>query len=1256
MNSVRQSKHQKGGRRTAAHAQTCRSAAPQSRFRERVFQATIALLLLLSGVVQGTTGAPSCQTNFAEFTEVCEWVSEGVGSPDFHLADVLAHLGASPLLEPLDVVVSSLVVDQNEPLMTIEGSAGSDDIPVTLFISGADSYFNIGVYFESLALDTIVGMVEQHTNNQYPIASETLEGVVLEHVEVTLSLGDVSSLAVLGQTTLRQIETEVLVTVARPSEDQLDLLLSFKQAEVNLSHHFNHLAHTVIDTTLPEIAFTVVQSVSTQPTSVSSGDLGGGAQSFYESFGEELQFSPGVNITSNLPMSVLPSTIRDVLGVHAEDALIVQGSVVLDLNLFLGGGNGSSTVGLSRLTLFVDLPAASPHLLPELPAWLDSPLGVHRSLVIAYDAPEFIIQVIDTIAVQVEGQNNEIMLVSELRTGGNEESFELHGQFLGTWANPWGIRDLTLDDAGFDLHVSGRSSEFTVYTTVELGNKTVNAEISVASGVGSPNVRLMVAVDRLSTAELSSLIESRLSIGSRINEIPIELTLEDATLALQFGSDPLAAISATTTFLDFEADVLLMVFEGQREGGTGRGPEMVASWHPRSSLDLTELIPALAETPIAEELSSFSLNELAVTFSTTEVELDPSVLDPIAIDFFRHIYAQSSGYQVDIPAGVGLLASLPTPEEIEPLMGALWMEPGAPLVLQGSLPSGFLGGSSSSGGSAGGPLAGLNLLVPLPEMRPAKSPEWFVAGQLALELTGAPSFGVVGSITVNIDGDVLTFSQTAQLSRTKIQLIGAMVAEEPWEEPFGIQWLVMNEVAFVLDVDLATASLGVGFLGDMVIGEKDIRGAVYLALNVATGAPTNFVFLGESEEGVGIPDLTTLQAKMASAGADTSNAIPVDQLPQLALTDIGVRFAPRAYPALDVAQGFAVGGQLWLGTPGTADARNLAGVEIDVSFTGIIANGHVDRIELGELSLDDASIDLALTLAEQRFGMAGDADLGFMRTHLLVEASRDGLRFDTEAELFDGFSARLQGHGQPGGGFSIAGTMESSFEGAVAEAINGHLQAIREAAVAGGELAANEAEQLRSGVQAGFDSALHEVREPARSAMVAAESSYRAAVSQRSAAHSAWQAAKAECKRRPWTCGAVPVKRAKYERWKGEAAACNAVWQSAKAVYEADIQTWIAENAALAALQAELQNAASAASAAQATLAELRDQLSEAADAVTVRSAGFVTGLSSLREGAQLSLTFEIEVLGTPQTVTMGWSSSDFSSNISSLAATVFDK
>ena len=716
-----------------------------------------------------------------------------------------------------------------------------------------------------------------------------------------------------------------------------------------------------------------MQSVSPNARpNLRSADLGAAAQAFYESFDKPLEFSPGINVTSRIPMGILPPVVRDLLGVAANDQITIEGSAVFDLQVFLGGPSQGASVSLSRLNLLADLPAARPEHLPTLPASMSSPVGMQRSIVISYQAPDLVFQVIDTIDVRIDGQQRQVMLVSELDTTGGNGTLSFHGRFLGSWANPWGVPDLVLNDAGFEMQTDGATSELSVHANVRIGGKTVDAEMSVKTGAGGTDTRVVVSIDRLSTNDLVDLVTRQLDVDFRASDIPVALTMTDVTVALQFGSQSSASILATTTFQDFESDLLLSVKSaGTRSGGkSGSKAEVVVGWHPRSSIDLTELIPALGESPLAEPLSSFSLSDFAITFTSSETELATGSTDPSVLGFFSDIYGASAGSGIDLPAGVGLHAALPTPEAIQPAMGALWMETGSPLVLQGSLPSGFLGGSS--GGSGAG-LAGLSLAVPLPEMRPPQAPEWFVAGQLSVELTGAPSLGLAGRVTVDMDGDILTFLLKAQLSRTSIQLIGGLEAEEPWQQPFGIEWLVMNELAFVLDADLATASVGIGFMGDVVIGEKDVAGAMFLSINVATGAPTNFVFMGESEAGVGFADLATLQSKMAAGPLGPPQLIPVDALPPLALTDLGVRFAPRAFPALDVPQGFAVEGQLWMGS------NNLAGMEIDVGIHGIIANGHVDHLSLGELTLDDAAIDLALTLAEQHFGVQGRADLGFTR-------------------------------------------------------------------------------------------------------------------------------------------------------------------------------------------------------------------------------------------------------------------------------------
>lgn len=83
------------------------------------------------------------------------------------------------------------------------------------------------------------------------------------------------------------------------------------------------------------------------------------------------------------------------------------------------------------------------------------------------------------------------------------------------------------------------------------------------------------------------------------------------------------------------------------------------------------------------------------------------------------------------------------------------------LFLTGTIPGSVFG----LGGSGPGGLAGLSLQAALPPISPPGSPEWFVEGQLALDVTARPSVGFVGEITVDIEDERLTFSVAAAIQR-----------------------------------------------------------------------------------------------------------------------------------------------------------------------------------------------------------------------------------------------------------------------------------------------------------------------------------------------------------------------------------------------------------------------------------------------------------------------------------------------------------
>ena len=172
-----------------------------------------------------------------------------------------------------------------------------------------------------------------------------------------------------------------------------------------------------------------------------------------------------------------------------------------------------------------------------------------------------------------------------------------------------------------------------------------------------------------------------------------------------------------------------------------------------------------------------------------------------------------------------------------------------------------------------------------------------------------PSVGLVGALNVAIEDDIVSFLVKTKAGRDGLILSGGMISEEGWDSPFGIDWLILNRVLMLLGVT-PTGSVQLGFNADMVVGTKDIDVAILVALNAATGVPTNFMFDGQSDAGFGVSDIVDLQTKMVAASGRPG--IPIDNLPPLGLKNAKLKFAPKDAPELGISRGMTLGGLLYL--------------------------------------------------------------------------------------------------------------------------------------------------------------------------------------------------------------------------------------------------------------------------------------------------------------------------------------------------------
>jgi hypothetical protein len=628
-------------------------------------------------------------------------------------------------------------------------------------------------------------------------------------------------------------------------------------------------------------------------------------------------------------------------------------------------------------------------------------------------------------------------------------------------------------------------------------------------------------------------------------------------------------------------------------------------------------------------LDNLTLSNVGLVITDQDLALSSAALPLEEYEFYRDVY-QAENFEFKLKPGINLIAAIPA-EDLEPdhplvfVMDALGIEQGT-LLLQGTLGKSLtLIGAPGAGGAD--VIKDLYLRAELPAMRPPGSPEWFRSGQLALELTGDPSVRLVGEMTVNIKGDELLFFLAATLAKSGVSLSGGLKAEEPWVAPFGIGWLTLNKVILAVGVT-PPGSVQLGFAGDMVLGEKDIDVAIALAISPA-GVPTNFIIKGESEEGVEFADLVSLQQKMAAARAAVAEAlgapstptvaIPLDALPDMALKDLGLQFAPKAAPEIEVEQGMKLKGELWLPLSADGEMTEFAGVDVGLTEDGLWMKGNLAAFELGPLVWDDAILDLTATRDEQHFLLQGEVELFGTRQMLDVSLTREAFSFKSETNLFDVFTADISAESvfdlkRPA--FKVDAVMQSDFGEVVGPLFQDGIVRFASTAadiVAAAQAASEQAELALGNSEAGVDE-LRRVLELRRAAAEAAVAvaRQRVTVAQR-AMNDAWSTRNAAL--RAWRSTPRREVRLKARR--------RAAYVRAHGVYLSRAGAYSAARAALGAQLAVLNaippvDQSVLVMAAEAAVAELRKRLEAMQERLAVIEAQLTAISEAVARGEQL--------------------------------------
>jgi hypothetical protein len=497
--------------------------------------------------------------------------------------------------------------------------------------------------------------------------------------------------------------------------------------------------------------------------------------------------------------------------------------------------------------------------------------------------------------------------------------------------------------------------------------------------------------------------------------------------------------TATTTFMNATTSVLVSLAKtttGQRAFVLALAPK---EW------SLEETFPALANPA----LQGLPLTNVGLVITNQTIRASSADLTDDEWEFYRQIY-KADEFEIVLLPGVNLIAAIPS-EDLLPdnplvtVMEALGIEKGI-ILLQGTLGK-SLASLTSPGAGGLDIIKDVMIRAQLPPMRPAGSPEWFNSGQLALEITGQPSLRLVGEMNVNVQEDALDFFVAAALARTGMSLSGGLKADSGWVAPFGIDWLTLNKVVLLLGIT-PTASVQLGFAGDAILGEKDIAVAMALSLSPA-GIPTNFLMEGESEAGLALSDLAMVQEGMARAAGRDGPRIPIDALPNIAITDLALKFAPTAQPELGIERGMAIKGRLWIPTGPDGELTDFAGVDVNVGDDGIWVRGDIGAFQLGPLALEATRLDLTATREAQHLFLKGAANLLGTRQALDIAVQRSGLSFRSETRLWDLFSAVIEADAafnlrEPS--FSVHAEVQNDFGEVIAPVVTQGLQQFAAAA------------------------------------------------------------------------------------------------------------------------------------------------------------------------------------------------------------------
>jgi hypothetical protein len=469
-----------------------------------------------------------------------------------------------------------------------------------------------------------------------------------------------------------------------------------------------------------------------------------------------------------------------------------------------------------------------------------------------------------------------------------------------------------------------------------------------------------------------------------------------STIAVSAGAELFAGPGCAAGDPDFEgaqADVLF------RKASVGATSTFVASGQ-LSGLQLKQLS---CDVPF-----NWTLPTIAVTFANAKIEQDWDTVDAPTLAYFTEILCpgdpDACPPKLIVEQGVSVRASISLDGDVEAALEEIGISVDGPLGVTGTLP--LLGGTK------------FELTVSLPQVNGGQD-DVVAGGSAFLSIAsdgGDIGVSIGGNITFRVErpdqttcGDpdndgtfsngncydelLLTVEAGIAVTTTppgiEVSLTGTV---ENWQDAFGLKPLDITKFAVQMTIGVSSTegvNVEFGLGGQLMIGSTDLTIAFQVQ---ASPTPPRIILKGltiGTSNGIKLSDVVGTFAP----GVDT------DAIPNLSLKNLWFAYGTEANPSLCIMQGFYISAELHLNDPSPTGGPNpvcgttvpqsdstprqcqantgscLAGIEIQITPDGLIANGSISAFDIGPIAFGGVDVSIEMTALKQQIRFEGSATL-----------------------------------------------------------------------------------------------------------------------------------------------------------------------------------------------------------------------------------------------------------------------------------------